>query len=162
MDRFKYFLKTPLRVLTDRAPVFANKPTRTTGHGLNLHKSNRAKEGLYHGKDVRFGHSISHSHRRSKRMWKPNVQNKRLWSDELDQWVRFKVTTRAMKEIDYVGGLDNYLLALNERDVANSNYITKMRDLIASSMFHKGTLKAPIIKRLGYHKNPPPAPTPST
>jgi ribosomal protein L28 len=79
--------------------------TRTTGKGTNYHKSNRAKNGLFHGKDVLFGHSISHSHKLSKKKWCPNVINKRVWSDTLDNWVRFKMTTAALKAIDHSGML---------------------------------------------------------
>ena len=104
---------------------------------------------------MQFGHSISHSHTRSKRMWKPNVQNKRVWSEALDDWVRFKITTRALKEVDNVGGIDKYIMSLDEDSVAKSNYITKMRSLIGNRLFHQGLLGERMIKRLGYHKNPP-------
>lgn len=116
--------------------------------------------GLYHGKDIRFGHSISHSHTRTKRSWHPNVQNKRVWSDALDDWVRFKITTRALKEVDNVGGIDNYILSLDERSVADSNYITKVRKMIAGTLFHQGLLAEKAIKRLGYDKTPPEVPAP--
>jgi len=115
--------------------------------------------GLYHGKDVQFGHSISHSHTKSKRKWKPNVQNKRVWSDALSDWVRFKITTTALRAVDNVGGIDNYILSLDEKLVQDSNYITKMRNLIASTLFHKGLLNPFIASRLGYNrKNPPTEP----
>lgn len=111
--------------------------------------------GLYHGKDVQFGHSISHSHTRSKRRWEPNVQNKRVWSEALDDWVRFKITTKALKEADNMGGIDNYIMSLDNAAVEKSNYITKMRGLIGSRMYHQGLLPALTIKRLGYDKVPP-------
>lgn len=114
--------------------------------------------GLYHGKDVQFGHSISHSHTKSKRKWKPNVQNKRVWSDALSDWVRFKITTTALRAVDNVGGIDNYILSLDEKLVQDSNYITKVRNLIASTLFHKGSLNPFIASRLGYsRKISPPA-----
>jgi len=111
--------------------------------------------GLYHGKDRMFGHSISHSHTRSKRRWEPNVQNKRIWSEALDDFVQFKMTTRAMKEADNVGGIDNYILSLDNNAVAESNYITKVREQIASRLYHRGLLEDRVIKRLGYDKFPP-------
>ena len=86
------------------------------------------------------------------------MQNKRVWSYALDDWVRFKMTTTAMKEIDNVGGIDNYILALDNKDVQQSNYVTKIRGLIASSLYHQGALSERITKRLGYDKNPPTAP----
>jgi large subunit ribosomal protein L28 len=88
---------------------FILRPKRSTKKGLNVHKSNKAKTGLYHGKDVRSGHSISHSHHKTKRQWHPNVIRKRVWSETLDTWIRFRMTTTALKEIDALGGIDNYL-----------------------------------------------------
>lgn len=113
-------------------------------------------KGLYHGKDVRFGHSVSHSKVHTKRRWYPNVINKRVWSDALDDWVRFKMTTTALKAIDNVGGIDNYLLSLDEASVKDSNYITKIRGLVATALFHKGLLSEKNERRLKYHKFPPP------
>jgi ribosomal protein L28 len=89
------------------------------------------------------------------RRWNPNVINKRVWSDALDDWVQFKMTTRALKEIDNVGGIDNYLLALDNNSAAASNYVTKMRGLVAGTLYSKGALPEKTIKKLGYHKNPP-------
>jgi len=83
------------------------------------------------------------------------VINKRVWSDALEEWVRFKMTTRALREIDNIGGIDNYLLALEEPQVAASNYVTKMRGLIATSLFHKGLLCKAHSRRLGYDRTPP-------
>ena len=50
--------------------------TRTTGQGVNKHRSNRAKKGLFHGKDIQFGNSVSHSMAHTRRRWYPNVKNK--------------------------------------------------------------------------------------
>jgi len=48
--------------------------------------------------------------RSSRRIWKPNAQWVRLWSDALETKLRLKVTTKALKVIDKRGGLDKYLL----------------------------------------------------
>lgn len=126
--------------------------TKTPGYGKNMHRSNRAKEGLFHGKDVQFGNSISHSVKHTKRRWNPNVQNKRVWSDALGGWVRFKMTTKAMRAIDDCGGIDQYILQLDDRLVDDSNYITKIRTLIANRLFHQGELSEQFIRKLKYHK----------
>ncbi|KAA0052986.1 54S ribosomal protein L24 [Cucumis melo var. makuwa] len=47
---------------------------------------------------------------RSRRKWKPNVQEKRLFSYILDRHIRVKVTTHALRCIDKAGGIDEYLL----------------------------------------------------
>jgi ribosomal protein L28 len=86
------------------------------------------------------------------------VQNKRVWSETLDDWVRFKMTTCAMKKIDDYGGIDNYIMSLDEPSVQDSKYITKMRGIIASSMFHQGMLSEKLMRKMQYHKTPPPPP----
>lgn len=102
-----------------------------------------------------FGNNISHSGRKTRRTWKPNVVSKRVWSDAMNDWVRFSMTTRAMKEIDNIGGIDTYLLRLDEASVQDSKYVTRMRDTIAAKLFHKGELDEKVIKKLGFHKAPP-------
>ena len=102
-----------------------------------------------------FGHSVSHSMKKTKRRWYPNVQNKRVWSDILDTWVRFKMTTAAMKAIDDIGGIDNYLLSLDNRTVMDSNYVTKIRGIVANLLFHNGSLDEKIIRKLKFDKSPP-------
>jgi ribosomal protein L28 len=48
--------------------------------------------------------------RRTRRVWKPNVQWVKLWSDVLECRLRLKVTTTALRAIDVKGGLDSYIL----------------------------------------------------
>jgi hypothetical protein len=45
-----------------------------------------------------------------------------------------------MKAIDRFGGIDNYLLNLDEKFISDSNYLTKFRNLIAITLYHKGEL----------------------
>lgn len=112
--------------------------------------------GLFHGKDVRSGHSISFSHKRSKRKFLPNAQSKRMFSEALNDWVHFKTTTAGIKSVDDYGGIDNYVLNLDERLVKESHYVTKMRRLISATLFHKGELSNKHIQYFKYHENPPP------
>lgn len=99
-----------------------------------------------------------HSKAKTLKKWLPNVINKRVWSNTLDDWIRFKMTTTALKHIDYVGGIDNYILSLDNKSVALSNYITKQRNRIGTSLFFKGELSPLYIRKLGYGRNPPVAP----
>jgi len=50
-----------------------------------------------------FGHSISHSHVRSKRRFDPNIQTKRYWVPSLGRNVRLRVSARGIKTIDRRG-----------------------------------------------------------
>ena len=50
-----------------------------------------------------FGHTISHSHVRTKRRFDPNVQRKRYWVPALGRHVRLTVSARGIKTIDRRG-----------------------------------------------------------
>jgi large subunit ribosomal protein L28 len=47
---------------------------------------------------------------KTRRYWRPNVQLKRLWSDALQCYLKLRITTRVLRTVDKVGGLDEYLL----------------------------------------------------
>lgn len=96
---------------------------------------------------------------RTRRRWNPNVINKRVWSDSLNDWVRFKVsaglgcllpigmaqrstcmgllvfqqmTTHVLREIDKVGGIDEYLARLPEGSIEDPKIMdTRNRVLLA-------------------------------
>ena len=60
---------------------------------------------------IRFGNMVSERNEiKTRRYWRPNVQNKRLWSNALRKFVKTRVTARVLRTIDKVGGLDEYLL----------------------------------------------------
>ncbi|MCB7135612.1 50S ribosomal protein L28 [Cellulosimicrobium marinum] len=50
-----------------------------------------------------FGHSISHSHVRTKRRFDPNIQKKRYWVPSLGRTVTLRVSARGIKTIDRTG-----------------------------------------------------------
>uniref|UniRef100_A0A1D1XLZ5 Large ribosomal subunit protein bL28m n=1 Tax=Anthurium amnicola TaxID=1678845 RepID=A0A1D1XLZ5_9ARAE len=71
----------------------------------------RAKRGIYAGRHIQFGNKVSEDGgNKSRRTWKPNVQEKRLFSYIFDRHIRVKVTTHALRCIDKAGGIDEYLL----------------------------------------------------
>ncbi|KAH6835866.1 Ribosomal L28 family [Perilla frutescens var. hirtella] len=71
----------------------------------------RANRGLFAGRHIQFGNRVSEGGgNKTKRNWKPNVQEKRLFSYILDRHIRVKVTTHALRCIDKAGGIDEYLL----------------------------------------------------
>ncbi|KAH9834735.1 mitochondrial 50S ribosomal protein L28-like protein [Rhodofomes roseus] len=70
----------------------------------------RSQLGLFHGKTKQYGNSVPHSMQKTRRSWLPNLHNKRFFSDALQQFVRVKVSTRALKTINKYGGIDKYVL----------------------------------------------------
>ncbi|KAL2073604.1 hypothetical protein VTL71DRAFT_10930 [Oculimacula yallundae] len=67
--------------------------------------------GLYGTQKIRFGNMVSEKNEiKTRRHWRPNVQSKRLWSDAMQDYIRLRITTRVLRTVDKVGGLDEYLL----------------------------------------------------
>jgi large subunit ribosomal protein L28 len=61
------------------------------------------------GKAPLTGHKVSHSNRKTKRRFLPNLVNVTLRSDALDRAVRFRISANALKTVDHRGGLDAFL-----------------------------------------------------
>ena len=96
-------------------------------------RSNRSRRGLYNGKDIRAGNSLSFSMKANKRTFKPNVFKKRVYSETLDEMIRFHLTASTLRSIDKAGGLDEYLLKSKhvtegEGSVAKQRILKKMKE----------------------------------
>jgi len=89
----------------------------------------RAQRGLYGGKKRRTGNTISFSHRKTRRIWLPNVQVKNLHSDLLQETFSVRLTTHVLRCIDKYGGLDNYLL-FTKPDKMDSLYGNKLASMV--------------------------------
>ncbi|GAA2383805.1 MULTISPECIES: 50S ribosomal protein L28 [Gordonia] len=50
-----------------------------------------------------FGKSVSHSHRRTSRQWRPNLFRKTYWVPSLGRRVTLRVSAKGIKEIDRDG-----------------------------------------------------------
>ncbi|MCB0570184.1 MAG: 50S ribosomal protein L28 [Phaeodactylibacter sp.] len=55
------------------------------------------------GKRPISGNRVSHSNRKTRRRFLPNLQTKRFYIPEKEEWVTLKVSTHAMRTIDKVG-----------------------------------------------------------
>ena len=65
-------------------------------------------------KKVLVGNNVSHSNRKTKRVFRPNLCTASLYSDSLAQCFKLTISARALKTIDFKGGLDNYLLEASD------------------------------------------------
>ena len=104
-------------------------------------RSNRSRRGLYDGKDVRAGNSLSFSMKANKRKFKPNVFKKRVYSEILEEMIQFHLTTSALRSIDKAGGLDNYLLK-SKHVSEGEGKVAKTRVLQAMKYVEKQKQKA--------------------
>ena len=62
-----------------------------------------ARRCIITGKDPLVGHNVSHSKRRTKRRFLPNLQYRRFWLETENRWVRLRISSAALRLIDKVG-----------------------------------------------------------
>ena len=80
------------------------------------------------GKGIQSGNNVSHSNRKSKRRFLPNLQQVSLHSDALGKNIRMRITASTLRTIDHNGGIDNYLLTTHSK--ALSEDARKLKSMI--------------------------------
>ncbi len=55
------------------------------------------------GRKPGFGNAISHSHRRTRRRFDPNIQSKRYWLPSEGRFVRLTLSAKGIKTVDRIG-----------------------------------------------------------
>lgn len=55
------------------------------------------------GRRPHSGFNVSHSHRRTKRWFKPNIQRKRFWVPNEERWITLTVSAKGIKTINKRG-----------------------------------------------------------
>ncbi|MDH6108431.1 large subunit ribosomal protein L28 [Kitasatospora sp. MAP12-15] len=55
------------------------------------------------GRKPGFGNAISHSHRRTRRRFDPNIQTKRYWLPSERRFVQLTLSTKGIKTVDKLG-----------------------------------------------------------
>ncbi|KAI0880162.1 ribosomal L28 family-domain-containing protein [Annulohypoxylon maeteangense] len=91
-----------LSVPPDLIPDYPYGPFRTY---------KQANQGLFGGQKTRYGNVVAEKYgNKSRTSWLPNRHMKRLWSPSLNAFIRTRMTTRVLRTIDRLGGIDEYLL----------------------------------------------------
>jgi large subunit ribosomal protein L28 len=70
------------------------------------------------GKGPLTGHKVSHSNRKTKRRFLPNLCNVTLMSDTLGRNVRLRISANALKTVDRRGGLDAFLAKAKDDELS--------------------------------------------
>lgn len=55
------------------------------------------------GKGAQSGHNVSHSNKKTKRSFSPNLKSKRFFLEEENRWITLKVSAAAMRTINKKG-----------------------------------------------------------
>lgn len=66
------------------------------------------------GKKPMVGHYVSHSNRKTKRKFLPNLKKKKFYIPELDEWIELKISVAALRTINKKG-IYTYLKELNKK-----------------------------------------------
>ena len=69
------------------------------------------------GKGVQSGNNVSHSNRKTKRRFLPNLQTISLLSDSIGA-VRMRLSTNAIRTIEFKGGIDAFLKGTPDRKLS--------------------------------------------
>lgn len=78
---------------------------------------------------------VSHSNIKTKSIAQPNVQKKRIFSRALNQMVRLQIATSAIRDMEHVGGFDNFVL--NQTDCKLSKRALAVKSRIKRKMSAK-------------------------
>jgi large subunit ribosomal protein L28 len=70
------------------------------------------------GKKALVGHKVSHSNRKTKRRFLPNLVNVTMQSDTLSRSVKLRISANALKTVDHRGGLDAFLAKAKDTDLS--------------------------------------------
>ena len=82
------------------------------------------------GKKPMSGNNVSHSNNTTRRKFYPNIKEVSLKSEILKRNIKVKLSARALKAVDFKGGLDEYLLKAKNKNL--SPKIKKLRKIIIS------------------------------
>jgi len=61
-------------------------------------------------KKVAVGNNVSHSKRRTRRRFLPNLQSVSFFSEALSKFVKLRVATKSIRSIEHNDGIDKFLL----------------------------------------------------
>ncbi len=91
-----------------------------------------ARNATLGGKAPQSGNNVSHSHRKTRHQWMPNMQARSLYSMSLNRFIRLTLPACVLRSVDQSGGLDNYLLNISpEQQMQLERPIRQFRKLIA-------------------------------
>jgi large subunit ribosomal protein L28 len=86
------------------------------------------------GKAVLTGNNVSHSNRKTRRRYLPNLHRITLLSDVLGA-IKMRISANALRSVDIHGGIDNFLLS--QSDEVLSLKATQMKKKIKSARAEK-------------------------
>lgn len=62
-----------------------------------------ARRCVVTGRGTAYGNAVSHSHRKTRRIWKVNIVKKNIFLEDENRWVTVKLSTRALRTLQKKG-----------------------------------------------------------
>lgn len=70
------------------------------------------------GIGLQTGHKVSHSNRKTKRTFDPNLCRVTLISEALGRSVRLRIAAAALRSVEHRGGLDAFLIKAGDAELS--------------------------------------------
>ena len=80
------------------------------------------------GKRPMVGFNVSHANNKTKRRFLPNLCQVTLASESLGRSFRLRIAAKALRSVDHVGGLDQFLLKARDEQLS-ANALKIKREL---------------------------------
>src|SRR5947209_776506 len=100
--------------------LFPAEPDRPTSGRSDRRLFPMSRRCELTGKAVQSGNLVSHSNRKTRTRFLPNLCNVTLISDSLGRSVRLRVAAAALRSVEHRGGLDAFLLKAREDDLSTN------------------------------------------
>ena len=81
------------------------------------------------GKAVQSGNKVSHSNRKTRTRFLPNLVNVTLLSETLGKGYKLRVAAAALRSVEHRGGLDNFLVKQSDGDLS-SGAVALKREIV--------------------------------
>ncbi|MDP4594846.1 MAG: 50S ribosomal protein L28 [Beijerinckiaceae bacterium] len=81
------------------------------------------------GKAVQTGNLVSHSNRKTRTRFLPNLCNVTLISDALQRSVKLRIAAAALRSVEHRGGLDAFLLKARDIELSR-NALAIKREIV--------------------------------
>ena len=107
------------------------------------------------GKGVQSGNLVSHSNRKTRTRFLPNLVNVTLTSDALARSVRLRISAAALRSVEHRGGLDAFLAKSHDEELSQN--VRELKREIAKKQTAART-KTRRVATAGPPDDPQPAP----
>lgn len=79
------------------------------------------------GVGVMYGNKVSHSQRKTRRRFEPNIKIVRFLSDLMGEQYRFKVNAKCIRSVEKTGGFDEYMLKVSDDILSDKAKVVKRK-----------------------------------